>query len=79
MSIASKAAKKAGSSSNRPDYKASFLRDTHRLRGEGICPDDSYVFEGDYPRGHHGKAGGGDQCRDLISRRRVVDAQIPCR
>jgi hypothetical protein len=46
MSIASKAAKKAGSSSNRPDYRASFLRDTHRLVAQGYARMTPASFNG---------------------------------
>jgi hypothetical protein len=46
MSIASKAAKKAGSSSNRPDYVASFLRDTHRLVARGYARMTPASFKG---------------------------------
>jgi hypothetical protein len=35
MSIASKAWKRAGASANRPDYRAGFLRDAHRLIARG--------------------------------------------
>ena len=46
MSIASKATKKAGSSWNRPDYTASFLRDTHRLVARGYARMTPASFKG---------------------------------